>query len=227
MITAGVGAGLREAGGAGVPGVGVLGACTRQAASTPWQGKPQEIPGRVECELYDEGGEGVAYHDSDAVNHGSGMLNPANGSFLNEFRMREGVDISYTKTGGIDDNPYNFVKPEMGKLYVGWTVPGEWTNYTVKVKRSGMYRVGLMYTANRDAEIRLDLDGKDVTGPLGARSTYQPADTVAWRQWHHWNKVDTLGVLPLEKGVHVLRLYTVSGNMNYDYLEFNWLGKAH
>ena len=33
---------------------------------------PQGIPGRVECAAYDVGGESVAYHDSDAVNHGSG-----------------------------------------------------------------------------------------------------------------------------------------------------------
>src|ERR1700729_3699525 len=58
---------------------------------------PQRIPGRVECAAYDVGGEGVAYHDSDAVNHGSGQLNPADGSYLNEFRMHDGVDISYTK----------------------------------------------------------------------------------------------------------------------------------
>src|ERR1700761_989304 len=58
---------------------------------------PQRIPGRIFCAAYDVGGEGVAYHDSDAVNHGSGELNPADGSYLHEFRMHEGVDISYTK----------------------------------------------------------------------------------------------------------------------------------
>lgn len=60
----------------------------------------QSIPGRVQCEWYASGGEGVAYHDQDSVNNGSGKLNPADGSFLNEFRMREGVDISYTKSKG-------------------------------------------------------------------------------------------------------------------------------
>ena len=36
----------------------------------PYQGRAQAIPGRIEMELYDSGGEGVAYHDTDAVNHG-------------------------------------------------------------------------------------------------------------------------------------------------------------
>src|SRR6201746_447576 len=82
----------------------------------PWQGKTQQIPGKIECEYYDEGGEAVAYHDSDSINNGSGKLNPANGTFLNEFRMKEGVDISYTKSHDIDNNPYNKVPRDMDKL---------------------------------------------------------------------------------------------------------------
>ena len=37
---------------------------------------------------------------------GSGKLNPNDGTFLNTFRMNEGVDISYTKTNNIDNIPY-------------------------------------------------------------------------------------------------------------------------
>jgi hypothetical protein len=187
----------------------------------PWQSKPQQIPGRVECELFDEGGEGVAYHDSDSVNDGSGKLNPADGSYLNEFRMHQGVDISYTKAHDIDNNPYNKVPPQMDQLYVGWTKPGEWIRYTVKVNQTGNYTVGLMYTANGDGTISLDLDGKDISGPLKVTSTYNVRDTVAWRQWHHWNKTDSLTKINLNKGIHVLTLHVVdNGNMNFDYLEF-------
>ena len=76
---------------------------------TRYQDGPQKIPGRVLCALYDLGGEGVAYHDTDPQNHGSGELNPADGTYLNEFRIHEGVDTSYTKfdrkPDKIDDNP--------------------------------------------------------------------------------------------------------------------------
>jgi hypothetical protein len=41
---------------------------------------------------YDLEGEGVAYHDTDPQNHGSGELNPADVTYLNEFRIHEGVD---------------------------------------------------------------------------------------------------------------------------------------
>lgn len=40
----------------------------------------QSIPGKLQCEYYDLGGEGIAYHDADSINSGSGRLNPADGS---------------------------------------------------------------------------------------------------------------------------------------------------
>jgi len=199
--------------------------CSKHPRGKPFsEGGPQKIPGRVQCEFYDLGGEGMAYHDADAVNNGSGKLNPADGTFLHEFRMDEGVDISYTKSGGVDENDYNFVKPEMGSLYVGWTESGEWLNYTVEVVKGGKYKVGLMFTSNRGGKISLSVDGKGVTGPLSVESTYAAADTVAWRQWHHWNYQDSLAEITLKKGIQVLTLHTVAeGNMNYDYLDFKFV----
>ncbi|HSY10176.1 MAG TPA: hypothetical protein VK840_04595, partial [Candidatus Dormibacteraeota bacterium] len=54
-----------------------------------YQGGPQKIPGRVQCAYYDLGGEGIAYHDSDAINSGSGTFNKPDGTYLNQFRMNE------------------------------------------------------------------------------------------------------------------------------------------
>jgi hypothetical protein len=180
----------------------------------------QVIPGRIQCEYYDFGSEGFAFHDTDSINNGSGKLNPANGTVLNEFRMAEAVDISYTKENNIDNTIYNKVQPGMKQLYVGWTAPGEWINYSVSVKKDGEYKVGLMYTANGDGTIAIDIDRKE---SLRAKipTTFDAADTVAWRQWHHWNKID-LGKVKLTKGKHILTLRTIDhGNMNYDYLEFS------
>jgi hypothetical protein len=185
---------------------------------------PQVIPGRLECELYDKGGEGVAFHDSDSINSGSGRLNPANGTFLNEFRINEPVDISYTKPTPVDDNPYNFEKPVLGQLYVGWTNPGEWINYTVDVKQTGSYQVGLMFTSNRGGEIGLTVDMSKDTLKMQIPSTFVAADTVAWRQWHHWNYLGNLGKIELKKGLHVLTLSTIkNGQMNYNYLDFKMI----
>ena len=188
-----------------------------------YSGGAQVIPGRVQCEYFDLGGEGVAYHDHDEVNSGSGKLNPDDGTYLNTFRMKEGVDTSYTKAGRptqIDDNPYNLVKPEPNQLYLGWTMPDEWVNYTVRVNKTGRYKVALMYTSNGDNKFSLSLDSKDLTGPLTVKTTNVAEETVKWRQWHHWNKMD-LSEVNLEKGVHLLTLKILEkGNMNFDYLEF-------
>ena len=189
-----------------------------------YQAGAQKIPGKVLCAYYDLGGEGVAYHDSDAVNHGSGALNPANGSYLNEFRMNEGVDISYTKFGldpQIDDTHYNRVQPPAGLLYVGWTVPGEWFNITVDAAQAGEYTADLLYTSNRGGAISLDVNGEPATGPLAIASTYDAADPVAWRQWHHWNVASNLVQLRLSKGKNVLTVHILTeGQMNLATLEF-------
>lgn len=184
---------------------------------------PQMIPGRVMCAYYDLGGEGVAYHDSDATNKGSGTLNPADGSYLNEFRMHEGVDTSYTKYhDDIDNNPYELVHPPKDLLYVGWTDPGEWFNMTVNVKDPGLYDVGLLYTAKNGGAISLDRDGKKVGKLIEIHSTYNAQDPIAWRQWHHWNYAKDLARITMPQGTHVLTLHIVlEGNMNLGYLEFS------
>jgi Carbohydrate binding module (family 6) len=189
-----------------------------------YHGGAQKIPGRVQCAYYDLGGEGVAYHDTDAKNNGSGALNPADGTYLNQFRMNEGVDTSYTKFNrktAIDDNPYNLVVPPENQLYVGWTQPGEWFRITVKVDRAGTYAMDLLYTSNRGGTISLDLDGGKLTDPLEITSTKIDAEPVAWRQWHHWNVMKDLTVVSLPKGKHVLTLHILTGgNMNFAYLDF-------
>jgi hypothetical protein len=188
-----------------------------------YHGGPQMIPGRVMCAYYDLGGEGVAYHDSDANNKGSGTLNPADGSYLNEFRMHEGVDTSYTKYhDDIDNNSYEVVHPPKDLLYVGWTDPGEWFNVTVNVKESGLYDVGLLYTARNGGAIFLDLDGKKAGNLIKIDSTYNALDPIAWRQWHHWNYAKDLTRIMLPKGRHVLTIHVVlEGNMNLAYLDFS------
>ena len=186
-----------------------------------YQGGAQKIPGKVECAYYDHGGEGIAYHDSDSRNSGSGGLNPADGTYLNEFRKDEGVDISYTKFhDAIDNNPYNLAQPPESQLYVGWTEPGEWFNLTVEVARAGVYTADLLYTSNRGGTISLDVNGESATAPLIIPSTFNAADPLPWRQWHHWNVLPDVRVrLPAGKSVLTVHILT-EGNMNLAYFDF-------
>jgi hypothetical protein len=186
-------------------------------------GGAQTVPGRVQCAYYDLGGEGVAYHDTTPKNEGSGGLNPADGSYLNEFRMAESVDTSYTKFhDAIDNNPYDVVTPEENQLYVGWTQPGEWFNLTVNAAHEGTYSADLLYTSNRGGTISLDLNGRDATGPIAIASTYNAADPIAWRQWHHWNLAKDLVKVKLSAGKNVLTVHILTqGNMNLAYFQFH------
>lgn len=93
---------------------------------------------------YNIGGEGVAYHDSDAANAG--------GSYRND-----GVDLEACSEGG-----YN----------VGWTQPGEWTDYFVSAAAAGTYKIDLRMAAlGSGAKVHIELNGLDVTGSLSVPST--------------------------------------------------------
>jgi hypothetical protein len=145
------------------------------------------------------------------------------GPNLNEFRIHEGVDTSYTKLDrkpdAIDDNPFDKVVPPRDLLYVGWTEPGEWFNITVTTE--GAYEADFLYTSNRGGTISVDVNGKDATGPLQITTTNDPADPLAWRQWHHWNLASQLFKVPLGKGRILLTVRILkNGNMNLAYFDF-------
>jgi hypothetical protein len=190
-----------------------------------YQGRPFEdpchkagapsIPGIVQCALYDLGGEGVAYHDSDAINHGSGELNlqPGHqrahaGPYIWNFRRDEGVDLSYVKDWA-DLNHTNLVSPHINQFYIGWTTNGEWCNYTVDVKKPGVYRIKALYS-HQASTITFDLNGK-------------PASTcklpLATKSWHYWNLADIGTITFLEPGRQLLTFHYGWGN-NFAYFEF-------
>lgn len=114
-------------------------------AGDPYLGYPAALPGTVECENYDHGGEGVAYHDCDSSNHGG------------EYRPLEGVDIQ--AASGSDYN-------------VGWMCNGEWLNYTVDVTQPGYYHVeARVASQNSGGTFALEFDGFDRTGNIAVPVT--------------------------------------------------------
>ena len=181
---------------------------------------PQPIPGRVECAYYDQGGEGVAYHDTDPTNHGSGELNlksehhrPHANPYVWGFRAAEGVDISYTKDFA-DFNHTNFVGPATNQFYIGCTADGEWCNYTVNVKKAGAYRVVALY-GNAANTIRFSINN-------------QPASEcklpLATGSMHIWNKAEIGTITFPEAGLQLLTFHYNQGN-NFAYFEFEPTGK--
>lgn len=181
---------------------------------------PQEIPGKVYLAYYDLGGEGIAYHDVDAVNHGSGELNPVNGSYLHSFRINEGVDTTYTKrVGDCDCHEFNKYEVPLDMLYVGWTEVGEWVKCSVNIRKTGVYKLKLLCTAIHGGVIGLEIDDV-LIGKATLPPTYNALDPLAWRQWHHWQEVEIM-TITLQEGIHCLTLKTLEvGQMNYAYIEF-------
>ncbi|HZR20946.1 MAG TPA: carbohydrate-binding protein [Verrucomicrobiae bacterium] len=190
-----------------------------------YQGKPfrdsvygagaQVIPGRIECAYYDLGGEGVAYHDTDATNHGSGELNlkpqhqrPHSNSYVWGFRSEEGVDISYTKDFA-DFNHTNFVAPATNQLYIGWTDNGEWCNYTVNVKKAGTYKIVALYgnAANR------------ITFSINHQPVSECQLPLATGSMHIWNKAQIGTITFSEAGLQLLTFHYNKGN-NFAYFDF-------
>lgn len=186
---------------------------------------PQKIPGALFCAYYDQGGEGVAYHDNDKANQGSGKLNPPNGTYLHDFRKDEGLDVSYTKQVPDIDSASNKVVPPLNLLYVGWNQVGEWFNITVETTKAGTYVADLLYTAHNDASISFTVDSDPVDVPCNISSTFDAADPIAWRQWHHWNVARDAVTLKLPKGPSVIKITNVEGgNINLATLNFRPLG---
>jgi len=136
--------------------------------------------------------------------------------------MDEAVDISYTKFHDqIDNSPYDVVQPPENQLYVGWTEPGEWFNITIETSRAGVYTADLLCTSNRGGTISLDVNGEPATPALTIPSTFNAADPVAWRQWHHWSLARHFVQLRLPKGKNVLTVHILTeGKMNLAYFDF-------
>jgi len=66
-----------------------------------------------------------------------------------------------------------------------------------------VYSADLLYTSNRGGTISFDVNGESKTGPLTIATTYNAADPIAWRQWHHWNVAMGIAKFKLPAGKNV------------------------
>ena len=121
-----------------VPNAGTTG------ASTPFNGAPAQIPGVVLASDFDNGGEGVAYHDTSAGNSGGA------------YRQTD-VDLEPSSDVGYD---------------VGWIAASEWLAYTVNVGAAGTYSLTFrVASSGPGGTFHLEMNGSDVTGPITVPDT--------------------------------------------------------
>lgn len=102
------------------------------------------IPGILEAENYDLGGQGIAYSDNEQDNQGGDYRN-------------DGVDLQSCSQGG-----YN----------VGWIAAGEWLEYSVDVSESASYSVDLhLASQSNGGALRLLMDNQDISGLVTFQAT--------------------------------------------------------
>ena len=127
----------------------------------------------------------MAYHDSTPGNQGT-----------SSYRFGEDVDV------------WNSAAASQGR-YVGNTVAGEWLVYTLVVTETGRYDLSLAAAGTVASQVRVEIDGVDVTGVLTLPGTSGGETFV---------EVAAAANLPLTVGVHQVRLFIISGGANLDYL---------
>lgn len=118
---------------------------TVKGNGTPYFGTPAMVPGKIEAEHFDKGGEGVAYHDTEPNNIGLA------------FRPTEGVDLEGANDGGYD---------------IYWITAGEWVEYTFSVEESAFYNfTPYVSTVPGFGNFKLIIDNVDVSGTKAVLNT--------------------------------------------------------
>ena len=113
------------------------------ATSTPFSGSAVTLPGTIAAQEFDNGGEGVAYHDTTAGNAGGAS-------------RATDVDLAASTDGG---------------TCVGWTAPGEWLTYSVTVSTAGSYTLQLRVASTSGATLHVGFTGSNGSSSVTVPNT--------------------------------------------------------
>lgn len=113
--------------------------------NTPYLGSPVTLPGRLQAENYDLGGEGVSWHDTTP------------GNAFGVYRLDD-MDVGPDGAGG---------------YFVGNIANGEWAEYLVNVTAGGSYNLNVRYASayTGATTFHILLNGTDFTGSQSITST--------------------------------------------------------
>lgn len=117
----------------------------------PYHDTLMVIPGIIEAEDFDKGGEGLSYHDKGTSN------------ITGVYRPDDHVDI-YDRLGD--------------GYHVGNTVAGEWLEYSVNVLTEGWYNVSVhIATYTGGGKFQIDIDTVS-SGPVTVKASNSPLNTL-------------------------------------------------
>jgi hypothetical protein len=181
----------------------------------PLGGTARALPGKIQIEDYDTGGEGVAYHDKQVVPHGQ----------LCGVTRTDVIDLNCTGQAGspADKNVVGCGTEPAGAVYLGYIDAGDWLRYTVTVAQAGTYvisghegiagnNVSVSFTFTPTAALTPAVK----VGPVKLPST----DKCGHEAYHVWGTHDNLAEITLPAGTYVMQLDIVSAAMNLDWFAF-------
>ena len=149
------------------------------------------IPGIVEAENFDRGGEGLTFHDSDSNDEAKSGYRSDN----------EGVDIKKTSNGG---------------YVLGWTSQNEWYEYTVDVTQAGKYTCHAVVSSGISGtgfNVGIVENGK-VTN-LWKMDVSKTGDNT----WDNYEPISNTTPKELKEGKTIIRISIVGANCDIDKIE--------
>ena len=149
------------------------------------------LPGTIELEKFDKGGEGLTFHDSDSEDEGKAGFRTDN----------EGVDIVKSSNGYV----------------IGYTAANEWLEYTVNVKQAGKYSYEA--TASSGADGSAFTIGLNQNGSIKSLAKVNVAKT-ANNSWDTYKTFSGTLSTPLEEGQQILRITINGAYCNIDKIKF-------
>ena len=186
---------------------------------TPFNGTPWPIPGRIEFENYDDGGQDVSWRvDDHTGNFGQG------GCAANDSRM--GIHPQLCKTNTSPNEVDTFTMgPLLGQkypsdampqsIYIGYTHAVDWVKLTVNVSTAGTYKLSSTWASEPGGAdgIHVQLSMNDVLKV--------DAKLAGTGGYHNWVAYPDFATVELEAGVQVLQFAPKSMHLNYDYLQLS------
>ncbi len=148
------------------------------------------LPGTLQFEDFDEGGEGFTFHDSDNVDEGK----------VNYRTDNEGVDIVSGNNG----------------YALGYTASGEWLEYTVNVTQAGTYSYDAY--ASHGNNVQCGFNVSLVDNGQNTQLCSQTISQTDNNTWATYNKFSGTFSKPLTAGQHILRVTITGQYVNLDKL---------
>ncbi|NQU23911.1 MAG: carbohydrate-binding protein [Candidatus Nealsonbacteria bacterium] len=162
----------------------------------------QAVVIHLEAEDFKDGGEGVSYHDTDAVNRSNGQYRPSEG--VDIFEMPENLGGGY----GL-----SYAKPGEWFLMSGDTAPGPWVSDPV-FPEAGNYivraRVATDPTSHAGNIFHLEVDGA-VVG-------IHALQTGGWLNFGTFTGITSA---PISAGPHEVRFVADTDDYNINWIEFD------